>query len=260
MNDSDSPAAQVLTRADGARIAYHRTPGASPGLMFLGGFASDMDGTKALALEAYARQHGRAFLRFDYQGHGQSSGRFADGTIGQWRDDALSVLDQLTEGPQVLVGSSMGGWIMLLAALARPERVAGLVGIAAAPDFTDALLWQRLTAQQQREVEDNGVWQMPSDYGDPVPLSHQLFQEGRKHKLLGRPIQIACPVRLLQGTADAEVPADWAVKLQHALASDDVEATLVKDADHRLSTERDLQRLYDTLDRLFRDLEQDAER
>jgi pimeloyl-ACP methyl ester carboxylesterase len=256
MSDTDTPTPtpQFLTRADGARIAYHRTPGSTPGLVFLGGFASDMDGTKALALEAYARDRGRAFLRFDYQGHGQSSGRFADGTIGQWLDDALSALDRLTEGPQVLVGSSMGGWIMLLAALARPERVAGLVGIAAAPDFTDELLWQRLTAQQQREVEEQGVWDMPSDYGDPVPLSHQLFQEGRRHKLLAGTIDLACPVRLLQGTADAEVPAEWALKLQRALTSDDVEATLVKDADHRLSSERDLQRLRDTLDRLFRDL------
>ena len=255
MSDTDGPAPQDLTRADGVRIAYHRTPGASPGLVFLGGFASDMDGSKARALEAYAHARGRAFLRFDYQGHGHSSGRFVDGTIGQWRDDALSALDRLTEGPQVLVGSSMGGWIMLLAALARPERVAGLVGIAAAPDFTEELMWGRMTAQQQREVEDKGVWHMPSDYGDPVPVTHQLIGEGRKHRLLGAPIEVGCPVRLLQGTADAEVPAEWALKLQAALTSEDVEATLVKDADHRMSSERDLQRLRDTLDRLFRDLE-----
>ncbi len=254
MSETDAPAPQFLDRADGARLAYHRTQGQSPGLMFLGGFASDMDGSKARALDAYARARGRAFLRFDYQGHGQSSGRFAEGTIGQWRDDALCALDQLTEGPQVLVGSSMGGWIMLLAALARPERIAGLVGIAAAPDFTDELLWQRLSAEQQREVEETGVWDMPSDYGDPVPITYQLIREGRRHKLLDAPIDLACPVRLLQGTADAEVPADWALKLQRALTSDDVEATLVKDADHRLSSERDLQRLRDTLDRLFRDL------
>ncbi|WP_027287966.1 alpha/beta hydrolase [Rhodovibrio salinarum] len=254
MSDTDGSAPQYLNRADGARIAYHHTPGETPGLMFLGGFASDMDGSKALALEAYAQARGRAFLRFDYQGHGQSSGRFADGTIGQWRDDALSALDQLTDGPQVLVGSSMGGWIMLLAALARPERIAGLVGIAAAPDFTDELLWSRLTTQQKQEIEDKGVWNMPSDYGDPVPITHQLIGEGRRHKLLDGPIAITCPVRLLQGTADDEVPADWALKLQNRLTSDDVEATLVKDADHRMSTDRDLQRLRDTLDRLFRDL------
>lgn len=254
MSETDAPAPQFLERADGVRLAYHRTPGQAPGLVFLGGFASDMDGSKAQTLEVFARERGRAFLRFDYQGHGQSSGRFAEGTIGQWRDDALSVLDQLTEGPQVLVGSSMGGWIMLLAALARPERIAGLVGIAAAPDFTDELLWQRLSAQQQREVEDKGVWDMPSDYGDPVPITQQLIHEGRRHKLLGAPIDLACPVRLLQGTADEEVPTEWALKLQRALTGDDVEATLVKDADHRLSSERDLQRLRDTLDRLFRDL------
>jgi pimeloyl-ACP methyl ester carboxylesterase len=254
MTDATAPQPSFLERAEGTRIAYHKADGANPGLIFLGGFASDMDGTKAQALEAYARDRGRAFVRFDYQGHGQSSGRFADGTIGQWRDDALSVLDELTDGPQVLVGSSMGGWIMLLAALARPERIAGLVGIAAAPDFTDDLLWQQLTAQQQQEIEDKGVWQMPSDYGDPVPITQRLIGEGRKHKLLGGPIGIDVPVRLLQGTADAEVPSHWALKLQAALASADVEAILVKDADHRLSSDRDLQRLNDVLDRLFRDL------
>jgi len=253
MSDTSGPTPQFLDRDDGARIAYHRTPGQAPGLVFLGGFASDMDGSKALALEAYARTRGRAFLRFDYQGHGQSSGRFVDGTIGRWRDDALCVLDRLTDGPQVLVGSSMGGWIMLLAARARSERIAGLVGIAAAPDFTDALLWARMTAAQRRQVEDEGVWNMPSDYGDPVPVTRQLIHDGRRHTLLGGPIAITCPVRLLQGTADAEVPADWALKLQSALTSDDVEATLVKDADHRMSSERDLRRLRDTLDRLVRD-------
>ena len=252
MTEPDSPAPQILERGEGVRLAYHKTAGRGPGVVFLGGFASDMSGTKALALEAWARECGQAFLRVDYQGHGDSSGRFEDGTIGTWRDDALAALDQLTEGPQILVGSSMGGWIMLLAALARPQRVAGLVGLAAAPDFTEELLWARLTEEQQRTIEREGVWHMPSEYGDPLPITRRLIEEGREHLLLQRRIEIACPVRLIQGTADDDVPWGWALKLQDALASADVETTLVKDADHRLSEPRDLDRLTATLERLLR--------
>jgi pimeloyl-ACP methyl ester carboxylesterase len=254
MTDAASSEPSYLDLPDGARLAYHRTEGTRPGLVWLGGFASDMDGSKALTLEAHCKARGQAFVRFDYQGHGRSSGRFVDGTIGRWKNDALAVLDRLTEGPQVLVGSSMGGWIMLLLALARPERVAGLIGIAAAPDFATDLLWPSLSPQQQREVEDKGVWHMPSPYGDPTPLTLNLVGEARHHRLLDTPIEVACPVRLLQGTADDEVPWRWALKLQDALTSDDVETTLVKDGDHRLSEPRDLQRLTDTVDRLLRDL------
>src|SRR5712691_4368001 len=145
-----------LARPDGATIAYHRRPGAAPGIVFLGGFRSDMTGTKALFLEEYCRRRGRAFVRFDYFGHGASSGDFADGTIGRWRDDAVAVIDSLTDGKQVLVGSSMSGWIMLLAALARRERIAALVGIAGAPDFTEELLWPRLTPAQRQEIIEHG--------------------------------------------------------------------------------------------------------
>jgi pimeloyl-ACP methyl ester carboxylesterase len=247
---ADTARSQRLDLPGGGHLAYHKTEGAGPGVVFLGGFASDMTGTKATTLEAWAQARGRAFLRFDYRGHGQSSGRFAEGTIGAWRDDALAALDRLTEGPQILVGSSMGGWIMLLAALARPERVAGLVGIAAAPDFTEDLMWARMTAEQQQTVEREGVWPMPSDYGEPVPIARNLIHEGRDHLLLRGRIGIGCPVRLIQGTADAEVPWDWALKLQDALAGDDVETTLVKGADHRLSAARDLRRLEAVLDRL----------
>lgn len=246
-----APAPQILERAGGVRTAYHKTEGKGPTVVFLGGFASDMTGSKAVALEGWAQEHGRAFLRFDYQGHGQSSGAFEDGCIGTWRDDALAAIDRLTEGPLVLVGSSMGGWIMLLVALARPERVAGLVGIAAAPDFTEDLMWAQLTAAQKRAIQDDGVWKMPSEYGDPLPITRKLIEDGRQHLLLRDRIAFEGPVRLLQGTADDDVPWQWALKLQDALASDDVEATLVKGGDHRLSEPRDLDRLFATLNRLI---------
>jgi pimeloyl-ACP methyl ester carboxylesterase len=251
---SDSPAEptpEVLETPDGARLAYHRTPGATPGLVFLGGFASDMTGTKATALEVFARERGQAFVRFDYQGHGQSSGRFRDGTIGQWTRDAVAVLDSLTDGPQVLIGSSMGGWIMLLAALARPERVAGLVGIAAAPDFTQDLLWPSLDDAAKRQIQDTGVYDMPSDYGEPLPVTRALFDEGHQHLVMRAPIPLTCPVRLIQGMQDDEVPWDWALKLTERLQANDVETVLVKTGDHRLSEPADLDRLWEQLDRLL---------
>jgi len=159
-----------LARPDGATIAYRRLPGTAPGIVFLGGFRSDMTGTKALFLGEYCRHSGRGYVRFDYFGHGASSGDIAEGVVGRWRDDAVAVIDSLTEGPQILVGSSMGGWIMLLAALARPERVAALVGIAAAPDFTEELLWPRLNPEQRRAIEEQGALTLPSGY-DPAGLS-----------------------------------------------------------------------------------------
>src|SRR5947207_12344476 len=185
---SDAPS---LARPDGAAIAYHRLEGATPGIVFLGGFRSDMTGTKALFLEDYCRRHGRAYLRFDYFGHGASSGDFAEGTIGRWREDAIAVIDSLTEGPQILVGSSMGGWIMLLAALARPQRVAALIGIAAAPDFTAELLPKRLTPEQRRELDEKGAVTVPSDYDAAGYLyTSALIEDGRQHLLLGGPIPL----------------------------------------------------------------------
>lgn len=244
----------ILRTDEGAEIAYHRLPGRAPGIIFLGGFASDMTGTKARALEAFAHARGHAFIRFDYQGHGQSSGRFEDGTIGQWTRDALAVLDGLSDGPQVLVGSSMGGWIMLLAALARRERVAGLVGIAAAPDFTEDLIWQTLDAEARRQIERDGLYRMPSDEGEPLPLTRRLIEEGRSHLLLQGRIPLTCPVRLLQGMDDADVPWRWALKLQASLESEDVDAILLKGGDHRLSEPRALDRLRLELDRLLAQL------
>lgn len=220
--------------------------------MFLGGFMSDMTGTKATALEAFCKARGQAFLRFDYFGHGASTGAFRDGTIGRWRDDALAVIDRLTEGKLILVGSSMGGWIMLLAALARPERVAALVGIAPAPDFTEDLLWPSFSPEEQRRLLAEGAITIASQY-DPrgYIVSRRLIEEGRNHLLLSRTIDIACPVRLLHGMKDEDVPWKTSLRLAERLASEDVRVTLVKNGDHRLSTEADLALLQRTLEELL---------
>ena len=240
----------ILAKADGATIAYRRLAGEPPGIVFLGGFRSDMEGTKATYLDGYCRARGRAYLRFDYFGHGASSGEFERGTIGRWREDALAVIDELTAGPQILVGSSMGGWIMLLAALARPQRVRALLGIAPAPDFTEAL-WQRLTAKQQQALRRDGGLTLPSEY-DPAGYrySHALFEDGRQYLVLTAPIPLACPVRLLHGMRDAAVPWRRSLELAERLDSRDVVVTLVKEGDHRLSAAPDLARLAATLDEL----------
>jgi pimeloyl-ACP methyl ester carboxylesterase len=245
-----SPA--TLTRQDGATIAYHQLAGSGPGVVFLGGFRSDMTGTKALYLEDYCRMRGQAYLRFDYFDHGASSGDVALGTIGRWAEDAIAVLDSLTEGPQVLVGSSMGGWIMLLAALARPSRVHALVGIAAAPDFTEDLVWPRLDPAQQRELHDTGVVTLPSEY-DLAGYAYRLglFEDGKRHLVMRRVIALHCPVRLLHGMSDASVPWQTSLLLAERLVSRDVVITLIKDGDHRLSREADLGRLGRTLDELL---------
>jgi pimeloyl-ACP methyl ester carboxylesterase len=241
----------ILARPDGAAIAYHRLVGAPPGIVFLGGFRSDMTGTKALFLEDYCRRRGQAFVRFDYFGHGASSGDFAFGTIGRWREDAIAVIDSLTSGPQILTGSSMGGWIMLLAALARRERIAALVGIAGAPDFTEELLWPRLTPAQRAEIIEEGRLVLSSDF-DPAGYlyTRALIEDGRRHLLLHAPIALDMPVRLLHGMADQAVPWQHSLRVAERLASRDVAVTLVKDGDHRLSSRADLARLAQTLDAL----------
>ncbi len=242
---------QELALEDGSIIAYHKDEGKTPGVIFLGGFMSDMTGTKATALEAHCRAHGRAFIRFDYRGHGQSSGEFRDGTIGGWRDDAVAVLDTVADGPQVLVGSSMGGWIALLTALVRPERVVGLIGIAAAPDFTRDLMWEGYSEDQQRTLETRGFIEEPSDYGDdPYVITYRLIEEGRDHILLDHPVPLTCPVRLLQGMQDPDVPWRTALRLADRLESEDVTVTLVKTGDHRLSEPADIGRLYAAVDDL----------
>ena len=243
--------AENLAREDGVTIAYRRTPGRTPGVVFLGGFRSDMGGTKALALEAHCRGVGRAYVRLDYRGHGESAGRFEDATIGLWAGDAIGVLDAATEGPQILVGSSMGAWIMLLAALARPDRVAGLVGIAAAPDFTEDLIWARYPQAVRETVMREGVYMQPSEY-DPngYPITRGLIEDGRRHLLLRAPIDLGCPVRLLHGMRDPDVPWQTALRIAERLTSDDVTVTLIKDGDHRLSREQDIARICAAVDGL----------
>ena len=213
---------------------------------------SDMSGTKARTLDGFCAARGQAFLRFDYFGHGASSGAFADATVGRWKGDTLAALDQLTEGPQVLVGSSMGGWLMLLAALARPQRVRALLGIAAAPDATQALMWPRLSQAARDAIMAEGQIRVPSDYApEGYLITRRLIEEGRDHLVTDRPIPIACPVRLLHGMRDKDVPWQTGLALVKRLAGEDVRLILVKDGDHRLSREADLALLLATLEPLL---------
>lgn len=221
---------------DGRRIAYHLTPGTGPTVVFCGGFMSDMEGTKALHLESWARASGRAFLRFDYSGHGQSSERFVDGCIGDWADDAFHTITTLVDGPVVLVGSSMGGWISAILIRRLPEKVRGFVGIAAAPDFTEDSMWAGFTAAQREELAQNEQLALPSDYGDaPYIITRRLIEDGRQNLVLRSPLPMAFPVRLLQGTADEDVPVSVAMRLLEHVTGDDIRLTLVKGADHRFS-------------------------
>lgn len=220
----------------GRRIAYHQTAGQGPGVAFLGGFKSDMTGTKAVHLQDWAEATGRAFLRFDYSGHGQSSGDFLDGCIGDWAEDAMAAIAELTTGPQILVGSSMGGWIALLVAKAMPDRVAGLVGIAAAPDFTEDLMWAQFT-DAERAALATGRVEQPSEYSDePYVITQKLIEDGRTRLVLRDPLPLPFPVRLLQGTADVDVPPAVALRLMDHADSPDLRLVLVKGADHRFST------------------------
>lgn len=226
-----------LTTAQGRRIAHVRTAGRGPGVVFLGGFMSDMTGTKAVFLQDWAERTGRAFLRFDYSGHGQSSGAFEEGAIGDWFEDALAVIAARTEGPQVLVGSSMGGWISLLVARALPDRVKGLVGIAPAPDFTEDSMWAGFTEAQRARLMAEGRIVTPSDYApEGYPITRRLIEEGRSRLVLRQPLPLPFPVRILQGTADTDVPPAVALRLIDHAEGNDVRLTLVKGADHRFST------------------------
>jgi pimeloyl-ACP methyl ester carboxylesterase len=245
-------APQTLTREGNETIAYSIDSGdSSPAVLFLPGFRSDMQGNKARALSAHCRVHGQIFTRFDYFGHGRSSGDFRAGTIGRWTADALAILDEVTSGPQILVGSSMGCWIALLAALARPDRVAGLVGIAGAPDFTEDLVWARLSEDERRRLKDEGELVYESAYEDnPVPFTHTLIEEGRRHLVLRAPIALSCPVRLLHGMADPDVPYRTSLRLAERLKGSEVTVELIEDGDHRLSREPDLARMLAAVDEL----------
>jgi pimeloyl-ACP methyl ester carboxylesterase len=239
-----------LERPGLPRLAYRRTAGSGPGVVFLGGFGSDMTGTKATALEAASAARGRPYLRLDYRGHGQSEGSFIESTIGDWLDDALAVFDAATNGPQILVGSSMGGWIALLLALRLPDRVRALVGVAAAPDFTERLMWRDMSEADRATLRRDGVLRPQSAYGDPIPISLGLISEGRRHLLLDGPIAFTGPVRLLHGQRDPDVPWRHSLMTAESLTSEDVRVILVKDGDHRLSRPEDIALLLRTVDEL----------
>jgi pimeloyl-ACP methyl ester carboxylesterase len=251
MGTDDQNRIKFLERPGLPRLAYCVTPGSTPGIVFLGGFGSDMSGAKATALEQAAIRRGRAFLRLDYRGHGQSEGRFVDCTIGDWFADALAVFDAATAGPQILVGSSMGGWMALLLARARPDRVKAIVGIAAAPDFTTRLMSEELTDVQRATLLRDKVLYRPSDYGDPMPITLRLVEDGNDHLVLERPVPFAGPVRLLHGQRDPDVPWRIALKVAERLESDDVRVILVKDGDHRLSRPQDIALIVETVEGLI---------
>jgi pimeloyl-ACP methyl ester carboxylesterase len=231
------------------RIAVRARAGGGPGLFWLSGFNSDMQGTKALALDAWAAEHQRACVRFDYSGHGESGGAFIDGTIGRWLEESVAVVEQFCTGPQVVIGSSMGGWMALLLAREMARRpgslmsLAGLVLIAPAPDFTEELMWKGFSPEVRNEIETKGVWLRPSQYGEPYPITRALIEEGRNHLLLGSAIDVGCPVRILQGAQDPDVPWRHAFALAHRLPSDDVVLTVIRDGDHRLSRPQDIARM-----------------
>jgi pimeloyl-ACP methyl ester carboxylesterase len=244
------PAFIEVGKGDAARrIAVRARKGSAPGLFWLGGFNSDMRGTKALALDAWATEQNRACVRFDYSGHGESGGAFADGTIGRWLEESVAVFEQFCVGPQVVIGSSMGGWMALLLAREIARRaasrasLAGLVLIAPAPDFTELLMWNGFSPEVRREIETKGVWLRPSQYGEPYPITRALIEEGRNHLLLGSTIEVGCPVRILQGAQDPDVPWQHAFALTHRLPSDDVVLTMIQDGDHRLSRPQDIARI-----------------
>ena len=242
---------QYLPRPGGERLAFRRQEGRGPTALWLGGFRSDMTGTKAQAIAAWAAQRDQGFLRFDYFAHGASSGDFAQGTISRWREDALAVIDQLTEGPLILVGSSMGGWIACLVAAVRPERIASLVLIAPAPDFTEALMRPSLRPEALKALADQGVWTAPDNFGEGgYPITRLLLEDGARWSILRGPVPIRAPVRILQGGADTSVPWTHALELAQAIEGRDVVFSLIKDGDHRLSRPRDLERLIAALDEL----------
>ena len=240
-----------LDRGDGTELAWIRHGGHRPTVVFLPGFKSDMQGEKGTHLARFCAARGQAMLRFDYSGHGASDGTFTEGCIGDWAKDALAVIDREAEGQLVLVGSSMGGWIALLVARERPDRMAGLIGIAAAPDFTEALMWQAMPPAEQQRLLREGSLTVESAYDSPLVITRRLIEDGRQHLLLGGPIAVSCPVRLLHGQRDPDVPWETALRIAERLVGTDVRVTLIKDGEHRLSRPQDLALLSATLDQLL---------
>ncbi len=249
--------AEILKRADGAALTYDRIVGTrsgAPGVVFLHGLMSDRTGTKAQVLADHCRRQDLSFVRFDMFGHGASSGRFEDGTISRWTEDTIAILDDLTTGPQILIGSSMGGWVMLRAALARADRIKGLIGIAAAPDFTEGIR-AGFSPAQQTLLQSKGIVEVASDHDSrPYPISRRLIDDGRENAVLAGAIAINCPVRLVHGQRDASVPWKTSRRLAEKITSDDVSVLLIKDGDHRLSRPQDLRRLCGVLDDLLMQL------
>ncbi|MEM8561757.1 MAG: alpha/beta hydrolase [Pseudomonadota bacterium] len=245
-------AIRLLTCSDGSKLAYEHLPGAEPGVLFCPGFHSNMQGLKALELRQWAVGQGRQYTRFDYYGHGDSSGEFEQGSIGRWLADTVEVFDRVTQGSQVVVGSSMGGWIMLLLAQLRPERIAGLLGIAAAPDFTERLR-RRLSAEQQLELAERGYVDLPTQYDDGTPyrITRRLLQEAVEHLLLDTGMAVDAPLRLIHGQCDESVPWEVSMQIAAGVRGENVELLLVKHGDHRLSEPNDLQRMLLTLERLL---------
>ena len=257
MNDCCLKFIPVGTGVDLRKIAVRERAGSSPGILWLGGFKSDMKGTKAAALDAWAQAQGRAIIRFDYSGHGESGGEFADGTIGRWLEDCLAVFEACCRGPQIVVGSSMGGWLALLLVRSLAQRavaratIAGLVLIAPAVDFTEELMWKRFPPDIKRAVEETGGWARPSAYGDePYLITRKLIEEGRNHLLLDKKLALPCPVRLLHGQGDPDVPWEYSLQIARHLEAPEVVTTLVKGGDHRLSTPADIARLIATVEEL----------
>jgi pimeloyl-ACP methyl ester carboxylesterase len=243
--------------AEARRIAVRPRPGGGPGLFWLGGFASDMKGTKAEALDGWAAARRRACVRFDYSGHGESGGAFVDGTISRWLEESCAVFERFCDGPQIVIGSSMGGWMALLLARELAARktasrasLAGLILIAPAPDFTEALMWKAFSAEIRDEIMSKGVWHRPSAYGDPQPITRRLIEDGRQNLVLTGSINTGCPIRILQGAQDPDVPWQHAFELTHRLPSEDVVLTMIQDGDHRLSRPQDIARLLATVTEL----------
>jgi len=245
----------AFTSPQGRKIAYQKSDGATPGVVFLGGFKSDMEGTKALRLEAWAQRTGRGFLRFDYSGHGQSSGKFEEGSIGDWAEDAEAAIAALTTGPQILVGSSMGGWIALLLARGAPSRLAALVTIAAAPDFTEDSMWAGFSEAQKAELARAGQLALPSDYGEPYIITQRLIEDGRAHLVLRTPLHLPFPTRFLQGTADEDVETAVALRLLEHASGPDMRLTLVNGADHRFSDDTCLALIENTIEEVIARIE-----
>jgi pimeloyl-ACP methyl ester carboxylesterase len=239
---------KYIISADDRKIAYHKISGKQPTVVYCGGFMSDMEGTKAIYLEQCCRELGLAYIRFDYSGHGLSSTDFKEGTIGKWKEDALAVIDQLSEGSLIIVGSSMGGWIGLLISLARKERIHAFIGVAAAPDFTRALMWDTFTDEIKRGLITEGFYYQPSEYSDePYIISHTLIMEGDNHLILNKPIDLNCPARLFHGKLDKDVPPKWSSFIAENMTSDDVTLYINETGDHRLSSSEDLDRLKSAL-------------